>query len=150
MQFVNQKNSSKVKIMRYAGYDKEKRRSIVKQVASLDKYDPEITDEMREIFTPDELTEVENWIKDRRVSLDNNSKKVSFDLLDRYLDNAGAAIAFDLVEVTEGQALKIYRAISDFEKLLKAKGFKKTEMLKKAAEKKTNSNTEDKQAVLTL
>lgn len=131
MQFVVQQNSNKVKVVRYEGYDKEKRRSIVKQVASLDKYNPQITDEMRQIFTPEELEEVEDWIKKRLHEMSRSEQKYAFERLDYYLSRASSAVAQDVVELTEERAGQIYAAIAHFERLLKKRGFKKTDLLKK-------------------
>lgn len=131
MQFVVQQNSNKVKVVRYEGYDKEKRRSIVKQVASLDKYNPQITDEMRQIFTTEELDEVEAWIKNRLHELNRLEQKYSFERMEYYLCRASSAIELDVVELTEERVGRIYAAIAHFERLLKKRGFKKTDLLKK-------------------
>ena len=154
MQFVVQQNSNKVKVVRYEGYDKEKRRSIVKQVASLDKYNPQITYEMRQIFTPEELEEVEDWIKKRLHEMSRSEQKYAFERLDYYLSRASSAVAQDVVELTEERAGRIYAAIAHFEHLLKKRGFKKTDLLKKyshaAQAKKADSSKESRQTVMPL
>lgn len=158
MQFVVQQNSNKVKVVRYEGYDKEKRRSIVKQVASLDKYNPQITDEMRQIFTTEELDEVEDWIKKRLHEMSRSEQKYAFERLDYYLSRASSAVALDVVELTEERAGRIYAAIAHFERLLKKRGFKKTDLLKKCSHatravdqaKKSDSSKEIRQTVMPL
>lgn len=158
MQFIVQQGSSKVKVMRYAGYDKEKRRSVVKQVASMDKYAPEITDEMRQIFTPEELEEVEDWIKKRLHEMNRSEQKHAFERLDYYLSRASSAVALDVVELTEERVGRIYAAIAHFEHLLKKRGFKKTGLLKKHSHatrtadqaKKSDSSKEIRQTVMPL
>ena len=54
---------NKIQIVEYAGYDKEKKRSTVKMVGSLDRYSPRITDELKSKLTAEQEKEIQQYIE---------------------------------------------------------------------------------------
>ena len=63
------RQSHRVQLVAYRGYDKEKRRAITEQIGSLDSRtleDPKPAN-LLDLLTPDQRIELDAWIADRRV-----------------------------------------------------------------------------------
>lgn len=61
MQF--RKVGGKIQVVEYAGYDKEKKRSVVKMVGTLDRYSLRITDELKSKLTAEQEKEIQQYIE---------------------------------------------------------------------------------------
>lgn len=64
MQF--KKTGKRIQVLVYRGYDKEKKRSIIKMLGSLDRYTYEPTDGLINSLTEDEKIELQSYIEKER------------------------------------------------------------------------------------
>ena len=67
MQFKHQGN--RIQVLAYRGYDKEKRRAVVKMLGSLDDYNFQPSDGLIEGMTDDEINDGEDYFSKMRLNL---------------------------------------------------------------------------------
>ena len=54
---------NKIQLIEYAGYSKEKKRSVVRMLGSIDRYSPRLTDDLKKKLTAEQVEEVQAYIK---------------------------------------------------------------------------------------
>ena len=75
MQFKRQ--GRRVQVLAYRGYDKEKRRAIVKMMGSIDAYSYEPSDGLIENLTDEEKKELQSYIETERQAAEKRSRQYS-------------------------------------------------------------------------
>ena len=135
MQFKRQKN--KIQVLAYRGYDKEKRRSIVKMLGSMSAYTLEPTDKLLNNLTEDEKKELQEYIDrvrrdreivDRRRSL----RYIGSRIMDAAENVGDPDVAGELL--SDEFAAEIWEGIAALQKALKKAGYARPKKAKKKAE----------------
>ena len=75
MQFKRQ--GRRIQVLAYRGYDKGKRRAIVKMMGSIDAYSYEPSDGLIENLTDEEKTELQSYIETERQAAEKRSRVYS-------------------------------------------------------------------------
>ena len=123
MQFKEQKG--RVQVLAYSGYDKEKRRAIVKMLGSFDRYTYSPSVGLLENLTDEQRIELQSEIEKRRQS---DSRKIQQDAIS-YSDSRIKLYA-DIVssgeyDIPPEKADQIWEAMELLARSLKKAGFKK-------------------------
>ena len=123
MQFKEQKG--RVQVLAYSGYDKEKRRAIVKMLGSFDRYTYSPSVGLLENLTDEQRIELQSEIEKRRQS---DSRKIQQDAIS-YSDSRIKLYA-DIVssgeyDIPAEKAAQIWEAMELLARSLKKAGFKK-------------------------
>ena len=123
MQFKEQKG--RVQVLAYDGYDKEKRRAIVKMLGSFDRYTYSPSVGLLENLTDEQRMELQSEIEKRRQS---DSRKIQQDAIS-YSDSRIKLYA-DIVssgeyDIPAEKAAQIWEAMELLARSLKKAGFKK-------------------------
>ena len=123
MQFKEQKG--RVQVLAYEGYDKEKRRAIVKMLGSFDRYDYSLSVGLLEKLTVEQKTELQSEIERRRQSDDKR--------MDSYIISDSHSRINKIADIVssgeyDSQAImadKIWEAMDLLARSLKKAGFTK-------------------------
>ena len=118
MQFKRQ--GRRVQVLAYRGYDKEKRRAIVKMMGSIDVYSYEPSGGLIENLTDEEKTELQSYIETERQAAEKRSRVY-------YAKSAASRI-----EPSEAWAADTWAAIEALTKAMRKAGYPK---LRKAPQK---------------
>ena len=130
MQFKRQ--GRRVQVLAYRGYDKEKRRAIVKMMGSIDVYSYEPSDGLIEILTEEEKTELQSYIETERQAAEKRSRVYyAKSAASRIVEVADTIKAGDF-EPSEAWAADTWAAIEALTKAMRKAGYPK---LRKAPQK---------------
>lgn len=123
MQFKEQKG--RVQVLAYDGYDKEKRRAIVKMLGSFDRYDYSLSVGLLEKMTVEQKTELQSEIDRRRQSdkLESDSRSVGY--VHIYMNDVADCITNGRYDSQTIKPEEIWAAMDRIAKSLKKAGFKK-------------------------
>ncbi|RNE88343.1 hypothetical protein [Marichromatium sp. AB32] len=121
MQFKRQ--GKRIQVLAYRGYDREKRRSIVKMVGSFDRYSLSPSDELMEKLTAEEKEELEAFIEKERQAFDSLHRSLAARCIAETLQDAVAAIESEEFEATEAWAAEAWAAINTLSKTLRRAGY---------------------------
>ena len=119
-------------------YSPEKGRGIASTVASIDKYTSSTADlsALAPDLTPEELEQLKTYLINKENDLRETVGRVAARQIETQLEEANTAINNGFV-INEDKATAIYQQMDALAKTLKSLGYKKTELLKKAAFKLT-------------
>ena len=123
MQFKEQKG--RVQVLAYEGYDKEKRRAIVKMVGSFDKYDYSLSVGMLEKLTDEQKTELQSEIERRRQSHDKAMRQGAILYSDSRIKEYADIVSSGEYDIPDEKAVQIWEAMDLLARSLKKAGFKK-------------------------
>lgn len=123
MQFKRVKGGT-TQIHVYQGYDKVKKRAIVKMVGSLN-YDMQPSDGLIDSLTDDQKIELQAHINEVLQSRKKSSLQWSIDYLDSRIVEVSDSISSGNFTVTQEKADSIYEAVEKLQKAMKKAGFKK-------------------------
>jgi hypothetical protein len=127
MQF--QKLGKRVRVLSYRGYDKDKKRSIVKFLGSLDAYTFAPSDGLIEALTDDEKTELQAYIeKERQARQDSSDSYVMRSVVNELVAADAllvAGMAFDVSRLDADKAASVWRSIRALEAMLTTAGYPK-------------------------
>ena len=146
MQFKEVGN--KIQVLSYRGYDKDKKRSIVKMIGSIDKYNFSMTDILKNNMTEEEELELQRYIE----KLERERQKEADSLTIIYAHNTINRIAAliqkaDDFELSKAATDEIWKSIDNLSKSLKKAGFSKPQKPKKlkviASEKQAGLDLSD-------
>ena len=130
MQFKRQ--GRRVQVLAYRGYDKEKRRAIVKMMGSIDAYSYEPSDGLIENLTGEEKTELQSYIETERQAAEKRSRVYyAKSAASRIVEVADTIKAGDF-EPSEAWAADTWAAIEALTKAMRKAGYPK---LRKAPQK---------------
>lgn len=130
MQF--KENGRRIDILAYSGYDKEKRRSVVKRLGSISRftYEP-ITDGLLECMTVEQKDELQSYIDSKLQEDKKNRLQSEVNYLSQSIKNAADGINSD-ARITQGQVDAIFDEFDNLKKAMRKQGFKRTRKSKKA------------------
>jgi len=134
MQFREAKG--RIQVLAYRGYDKEKRRSVVQLLGSIDKYDLKPTDTLLERMTDEQKQELQSYIKNERQSRDEASKRGAARYLHSQIKTVADSLTTGVYEPDAAWADQVYQAIDELTAKMRKAGFrrpKKPAKAKKAA-----------------
>ena len=123
MQFKEQKN--KVQVLAYEGYDKEKRRAIVKMLGSFDRYDYSLSVGLLERLTVEQKKELQSEIEKRRQSDDKRMNSYIISDSHSRINKIADIISSGEYDSQAIMADKIWEAMDLLARSLKRAGFKK-------------------------
>ena len=123
MQFKEQKN--KVQVLAYEGYDKEKRRAIVKMLGSFDRYDYSLSVGLLERLTVEQKEELQSEIEKRRQSDDKRMNSYIISDSHSRINKIADIISSGEYDSQAIMADKIWEAMDLLARSLKRAGFKK-------------------------
>ena len=135
MQFKTVKN--KIQVLAYRGYDKAKKRAIVKMLGSVDSITFEPTVGLIECLTQEENNELQSYIENKRQSSINESRQLLLDCIDSRIIEVSDIVDNEEFVLAEDHAQKIWLAIEKLEHALKKRKFTKP---KKQPKKQPNDD----------
>ncbi len=123
MQFKEQKG--RVQVLAYDGYDKEKRRAIVKMLGSFDKYDYSPSVGLLEKLTVEQKDELQSEIERRRQSYEKEARQRAILYSDTSIKNYADIVSSGEYDIPPEKADQIWEAMDLLAKSLRKAGFKK-------------------------
>ena len=123
MQFKEQKG--RVQVLAYEGYDKEKRRAIVKMVGSFDRYDYSLSVGLLDKLTDEQKTELRSEIERRRQSDDKRMDSYIISDSHSRINKIADIISSGEYDIPTEKADQIWAAMDLLARSLKKAGFKK-------------------------
>lgn len=132
MQFREAKG--RIQVLAYAGYDKEKRRSVVQLLGSMDKYTLEPTDQLLERMTAKQKEELQEYIKKETQARDTDRLQSAARYVDSTIQRATDSLTQEVFVPDEAWAARVYAAIDELAKAMRKAGHPRP---KKAKAKKT-------------
>lgn len=147
MQFRRQAN--KIQVLAYRGYDKVKRRAIVRMLGSFDRYTFELSDGLMDNLTDDEKEELTSYIEKLRQSYEERKRREAMSSAVEGMAEAGKLIesgmTFDVSRLDGQQATIVWQAIKALESELTNAGYPRP---KRAYRKKAVPDFDPRQEVL--
>lgn len=131
MQFKPQ--GSRIQVLAYRGYDKQKRRAIVRMQGALDAVSYAPSDGLLDNLTDLEKTELQAYVKTQQQQARNHQQQSDCQHIAQRIEAAAGGLKSGIA-LTEDQAAAIWSAMAALQKALKAQGH-------------TKKNTKVKQAV---
>lgn len=133
MQF--KKVGQRIQVLRYSGYDREKRHSIVRMIGSFPVSTGSIADlpdELSRELTDDEKNEVQKYIEKRKVADRKKRLRSSASGVSDTLRNAAQALNDGVFDGDETWAHDVWMQMRDMQKALKKAGFQRPKVSGKA------------------
>ena len=131
MQFREAKG--RIQVLAYTGYDKEKRRSVVQLLGSMDKYDLKPTDTLLERMTDEQKKELQSYIEKERQSREKLSLQSGATFIDSYIKKATDSLTKEVFVPDAAWADQVYAAVDELTRAMRKTGFPRP---KKAKAKK--------------
>lgn len=123
MQFKRQ--GRRVQVLAYRGYDKEKRRAIVKMMGSYDVYSYEPSDGLIDSLTDDEKKELQSHIETERQEAEKRSRQYSAKSAASRIKEVVDTIQGGDFEPSEAWAADTWAAIEALTKAMRKAGYPK-------------------------
>lgn len=123
MQFKEQKG--RVQVLVYDGYDKEKRRAIVKMIGSFDRYDYSLSVGLLDKLTVEQKDELQSEIERRRQSYEKEARQRAILYSDTSIKNYADIVSSGEYDIPPEKAAEIWEAMDLLARSLKKSGFKK-------------------------
>ena len=123
MQFKEQKG--RVQVLAYDGYDKEKRRAIVKMLGSFDRYNYSLSVGLLEKLTVEQKDELQAEIEKRRQSDSRKIRQDAISYSDSRIKLYADIISSGEYDIPVEKADQIWEAMDLLARSLKKSGFKK-------------------------
>ena len=123
MQFKRQ--GRRVQVLAYRGYDKEKRRAIVKMMGSIDVYSFEPSDGLIENLTDEEKTELQSYIETERQAAEKRSRQYFANSAASRIKEVADTIQGGDFEPSEAWAADTWAAIEALTKVMRKAGYPK-------------------------
>lgn len=114
-----------IQVHRYEGYDKIKKRAIVKMVGSMSRHIFTPSDGLIDKLTDEEKTELQSYIEKERQSYNKDSRQSSINFGDSHIKRITHSLSYEDTTITLQQADAIWDSIAVLQKALKKRGFKK-------------------------
>ncbi|HHF8101274.1 TPA: hypothetical protein ACPT4U_005318 [Escherichia coli] len=123
MQFKRQ--GRRVQVLAYRGYDKEKRRAIVKMMGSIDVYSFEPSDGLIENLTDEEKTELQSYIETERQAAEKRTRQYFANSAASRIKEVADTIQGGDFEPSEAWAADTWAAIEALTKVMRKAGYPK-------------------------
>lgn len=120
MQFKVQKN--KIQVLVYTGYDKEKKRAIVRMVGSLDRFTFEPTSDFLNGLTVEQREEVQSYINESRQSDVNRTLQYRLEFLASQIKSVSGGLLDGQLTLTSDNADALWEAIGLLSKTIRKTG----------------------------
>ena len=120
MQFKRQ--GRRVQVLAYRGYDKEKRRAIVKMMGSIDVYSYEPSDGLIENLTDEEKKELQSYIETERQAAEKRNRQYSAKSAASRIKEVADTIRAGDFEPSEAWAADTWAAIEALTKAMRKAG----------------------------
>ncbi len=115
----------RVQVLVYAGYDKEKRRAVVKMAGSISRSDYSLSDGLLESLTDSQKSELQSFIETLRQSDELKARQSIAFSIDSHIRIVADSIRSGEVDLTESGAAGLWAGLMKLEKTLKAAGFQR-------------------------
>ena len=123
MQF--KRSGRRIQILAYRGYDREKKRGIVKLLGSMDAYTYEMGDGLADILTAEEKSEVQAYIENKRKSEQDAHQSYVAQTLAERMNDVAESIDTETFKGSDGWAAETWAAIERLKKSLRKAGYAK-------------------------
>jgi hypothetical protein len=123
MQFKKQGN--KIQVLAYRGYDKEKRRAIVKMLGSYDVHSYKLTDGLLDSLTVEEKEELQSHIEKERQSFEKEIRQYNAKYIDSRIKEIADSIKNGEFEISDEWAENVYGALDALTKTMRGAGYAK-------------------------
>ncbi len=123
MQFKRQ--GRRVQVLAYRGYDKEKRRAIVKMMGSIDIYSYEPSGGLIENLTDEEKTELQSYIETERQAAEKRTRQYFAESAASRISEVADTIKAGDFEPSEAWAADTWAAIEALNKAMRKAGYPK-------------------------
>ncbi len=130
MQF--KKQGGRVQVLAYRGYDKEKRRAIVKMMGSYDVYSYKPSDGLIDSLTDDEKQELQSHIEKARQSANKETRQYNAKYVASRIAEASDTIRAGDFEPSEAWASEVWAALDALAKAMRKAGHPKPRKTKAA------------------
>ena len=131
MQFKRQ--GRRVQVLAYRGYDKEKRRAIVKMMGSIDAYSYEPSDGLIDNLTDEEKKELQAYIETERQAAEKLSRQYSAKSAASRIKEVADTIRAGDFEPSEAWAADTWAALDELSKAMRKAGYPKPRKAPKKA-----------------
>lgn len=115
----------RIQVLAYRGYDREKKRAVVKLLGSFSRYLPEIDSDLDAALDDAERAEVQSYIEKIRQSSDLNERQYQVKYAASGIARAADSLKLDEIQCTEEQAAAMFEAMATLSRALKKRGFKR-------------------------
>lgn len=122
MQFKRQ--GTRIQVLAYRGYDKQKRRAIVKMQGSIDSNNYEPSDGLVDNLTTEEKIELQSFLEKERQTDLKNQRQADCDQVAQRIEAAAQNLKTGVL-IDSAQAAEIWNALAVLQKALKSSGHKK-------------------------
>lgn len=123
MQFKRQ--GRRIQVIAYRGYDKEKRRAIVKMMGSIDVYSYEPSDGLNESLTDEEKKELQSYIETERQLAKKQKRQYSANSAASRIKEVADTIKAGDFQPSEAWAADTWAAIEALAKAMRKAGYPK-------------------------
>ncbi|WP_298066461.1 hypothetical protein [uncultured Acinetobacter sp.] len=116
---------NRIQLVAYRGYDKEKRRAIVKVLGSMDAYTLDVPKDLLDVLSEDEKAEVVSYIADTKAKNQKRNNTLSVQYVGSSLTRV-ADLVLDGVEdyeLDEQWGIEVWAALEKMQKALKKAGY---------------------------
>lgn len=125
MQFKRQKH--KIQVLAYRGYDKEKRRAIVKMMGSLDAYSLEPSGDLLDNLTDEEKDELKAYIEKKEQSERIKQLEKKMECMPMAAADIADAITSGDLEPDSQWARSLWTGVDELSKAMRKVGFPKSQ-----------------------
>ena len=122
----------RIQVLAYAGYDKEKRRSVVQLLGSIDKYDLTPTVKLLEKLTDAQKIELQEYIESIRQSRTEKHRQHVAKNLHSDIKNVADSLTEGVYEPDAAWAASVYHAIDEITRAMRRSGFARPKKSKKS------------------
>ncbi len=121
MQFKRQKG--RIQILAYRGYDKVKRRSVVRMLGSIDAYTYEPSDGLLDKLSDEERAELQEYIEKQRQASQNQVRQYTAKSIASRINEAADAIRSGDFEPSDEWAADVWSAVEALTKAVRKSGY---------------------------
>lgn len=146
MQF--KRSGRRIQILAYRGYDREKKRAIVKLLGSMDAYTYEMSAGLADVLTVAEKNEVHAYIENKRKSEQEEYQRYVAQSLAERMNDVAASLETEAFKASEGWAVDAWAAIERLQKSLRKAGYSKPKKPPKKKDDKTRLERNGQQRLL--
>lgn len=115
----------RIQVLAYRGYDKEKKRAVIKLLGSFNKYSYEMSDGLEESLTDAEKEEVQSYIKKIQQSFNDDMLRSLPFLICSQIEHLSNSLNAKETDISAEQANTLFERIDLLSKALKKAGHKK-------------------------
>jgi len=123
MQFREQ--ARRIQVLAYRGYDKEKKRAIIKLLGSFDRYSFSPSDGLLDNLTAEEKIELEAHIETMRQSIEKTSRQYGARNVASRIASAADSITREEFDISDDWATDTWAAVDALTKAMRKAGYPK-------------------------